>query len=301
MMFSPQLEALIVDRVAYLDRVTVWLITPLFDEQLEEARIRSGATIICSDRQMYWHPKYKQRLDIFQPTRDQLLTLRYYVGWDALVNYLEIACDLITSSRAGALQLQAEFDSLSVKTHQRRSKVRYAGALKHDHVGHSATCYSDRRHAPNNVVSYADEDSKVIDAPCLHCELRISGAVAVRRAGINNFRDLLNLDLVAALSERVRLYKAPNDVAERIGRDLMRLAKNRGWGRGHYRAGLNKTMSPARRIGNIVLRSLQTDEDGRYDMLELKKLGKCKAIGINFMRHFDMASSEELFRPKQAQ
>lgn len=299
MILSPQFDARIVDCVAYFDRVTVWLKNPLYDEELEDARLQSGATIECSDVLMFQHLEYRQRLVIYQPTRDQLLTLQRFMACDALVNNVEIACDVITNSRADALQLQAEFDSVSVKTYQRRSKVRVRGTKDQDDICFSATCYSDRRHASTNLVTYADRKSKVIDAPCFHCELRISGEEAVRSAGINCFNDLLTIDLVAALSKRVRLYKAPTDIAERIGRDLFRLDLNRSWGRGHYRAGLNKKISPARRIGSIVLRSLFTDDDGRYDMFELKKLGKC--IGIDFMRHFDKATSEELFRPKQLQ
>ena len=301
------------DHVAYFDRVYVWLKYPLWDEQLEDARQRSGANIRDWNYTMPWGP-YHQRLDIRQPTREQLRLLQPYIPSDALVNGGEFAYDFIAAGSESARLMQREWDARSFKTFQTRNKWYESGSsVNGKHQPYTVeTSYTDTRGASSNLVAYSSKVSKVNGKPCLHVELRLSGKAAMVAAGITKFSDLATLDLVALLRKRVILLVPKTDILERVGRDLIKRGLVRRQKRSSRYMGIYRLSNPSKRAANLVLRAHQMepnverndlpdrsempdcyDSPDCYDMEALKNLDK--ATGLKLMRHFERVAGEKVF------
>ncbi len=286
----------VLDHVAYVDRVYVWLTYPLWEEQLEAARQQSGANIWDWNDPMFRNPKYVQCLDIRQPTREQLRLLQRHIPSDAWVNRGEFAYDFIAAGSESARLMQREWDARSSKTYQTRDKWYESGnSVNGRHQPYTIeTSYTDPRGASSNLVAYSSKVSKVNGKPCLHVELRLSGKAAMVAAGITKFRDLATFDLVALLRKRVILLVPKTDILERVGRDLIKRGLVRRQKMSSRYMGIYRRSNPSKRAANLVLRAHQIDEVADcHDMEELKHFDE--ATGLKVMRHFERVDGEKLF------
>src|SRR3954468_16108495 len=78
----------------YFDKVRVWVRHPL--TKCDEARLRKAcgpSGLYVENAPAWFNPVYQQRLDLYQPSREALRLLDRLDG--ALVNYVEVTCDLI--------------------------------------------------------------------------------------------------------------------------------------------------------------------------------------------------------------
>ena len=158
---------------------------------------RCGGDLHVHDKQQPFHPKYRQRLQLPQPTNHALTYLLNRVGAAHQINYLELPLDLTTTSASDAQKLQEFFEVYWVQTH--RGKLRVGS--------YGGTAYSaNRGKARNSHTIYSDRPSKVTGEEfCCHLEWRISGRPAVRAAGFESLVDLLEFDHRAFWEKKLRL------------------------------------------------------------------------------------------------
>lgn len=222
------------------DRVTVWLDRP--ELPVPEQRLKGHCTaLVISLRQMPYNPRWKLKVEIFQPTLKCLRRLAQGLGHDvnALITYLEIACDIPASDKKQALKWRNYFLAEARVKYQRQvvighltnwyygRRCNYAGHEKPESMSGDKTRHGDKRGSV--LVVYADRPSKLnnsqpkeTDAPCCHIECRASGSTALSRIGIVSIADLIDFDHGKFWTEYVRLYRPLKPT--KVGRILAKLS-----------------------------------------------------------------------------
>jgi hypothetical protein len=222
------------------DRVTVWLDRP--ELPVPDQRLKSQCTaLVVSLRQMRYNPRWKLKVDIFQPTIECLRRLAQALEQDvgALITYIEIACDIPTSGKKQALKWRNHFLAEARVKYQRQVVIRhltnwyygrrnyYAGHEKPESMSGDKARHGDKR--GSMLVVYADRPSKLnnsqpkeTDTPSCHIECRSSGSNALSRIGIASLLDLIDFDHSKFWTEYVRLYRPLKPT--NVGRILAKLS-----------------------------------------------------------------------------
>lgn len=208
------------DVVFGFDRVHVW--TDRDDVQLPASVLADGSKIECSFRPMKYHALWKSQLRLRQPSVRAIKLVEQALGHEVrqLPNYVEIAMDILCTTRAEARELlRALVSCMRVKS-QREVVVEFKG-----------TYYYGRRHQshrkPGHVlVAYADKRSKLHaaqdrrkHAACLHIEWRATGSKALEQLGIATLSDLLCFDHQRFWDSHITLLSLPKGSGE-LGRLL---------------------------------------------------------------------------------
>ena len=121
----------------------------------------------------------------------ELLAKRHH----AHLSYLEIALDWDFGTRLECETARALLDQHHVKAYQRKKLKWFLG-----------TRYTNRRGSGNNLAIYSSKLSRISKSFCVHLDWRITGAGALRAAGLATIEDLIQLDPVEFWRTRLRLY-----------------------------------------------------------------------------------------------
>jgi hypothetical protein len=164
---------------------------------------------------MPYQPRWKSQLEIFQPTLEGLRELKQTLGGtvDAHIAYVEIALDLIPKSAKDTKKLEAAFLQSAVPKHHRQP----ARLVKEKTWYFGLRLNSKGQRRGNVLVVYADKPSKLNNRrywkdghPCLHIEMRISGAEALQRAKICSIDELIQFQHSGFWKDHIELYQLPN-------------------------------------------------------------------------------------------
>ncbi|UFW69204.1 hypothetical protein [Bradyrhizobium sp. WU425] len=185
---------------AYFDKIAFW-IENVFTEE-EKAFIRSqcgpGGTDI--DRNFPGHrarfdPRLIQRIETRQPTPALRKFLSTVPGIH--LNMAEFTLDLIFNTEEERDEMWKYLDQHLVKR-KHKGTVRYF----------KGTRYTDRRWASLNHVAYRPLFAKLTgEVYCIHLEIRVCGAAALRRLKIGGIADLVEFDHHAFWETRLLLKK----------------------------------------------------------------------------------------------
>jgi len=191
--------------IAYLDTAQVWIPGPLPPSKLRRLMLYCQRVT-----QFRLHKKlrgrWQYRLLFQRPDRNALQKFEKFTAGRYLINRVEIALDLLVSTKAEASALEAHLLKHVVqKWHGDRKVTRF----KH------TTYWSSDGWTARNFALYADRPSKMTGEPCAHLELRIRRAAACRRASIKTMSDLINLDARALWDNELRIKSISKETLDR--------------------------------------------------------------------------------------
>ena len=202
------------------DRVTLWIDSSdpdLLPITLIDSLCKGGAELIR--KSLGFHPVWKMKLQMLQPTREALKVVRDAVGTEhnVLITKVEVTIDFITRSSVEASEIEAfllEHLVVPYWTNEVRLEAKY-GAMYHfapryagpEGSGAGAAPEDDEDRDPadptfrvrtKNFGLYADKESKLpgpwFGRHCAHFESRLTGSKAIKEAGIGSVSDLLAFD-----------------------------------------------------------------------------------------------------------
>jgi hypothetical protein len=249
---------------AYFDKVQFWVREPIDRQTLAELRTQCGrGGIFAKKRPARFDGRYRQRVELRQPTTPAFSWLAQRE--DALINRAEITLDLVFNYRA-ARDENWEFlhQHLVRRWHGKKQEIRIFRTEPQtpsvgDGDGIGGTRYDAGRSAPNLIALYGDEHSRITgELNCLHLEWRLNRLKAVRRAGIETGRDLLEFDHRQFWQERLLLFTADKERLGRLIRNQLNGRKSR-MSRieqvGNYKINIDK------RTGDVHIRSRDTIQE----------------------------------------
>jgi hypothetical protein len=195
---------------AYFDTVHGWLKQPLSLRQ--QTRLRRDCPDLWCDTCVAWFDyRYRQRLQLPQPSTATLKTLTEYSGDTALLNYGEFALDLLPPDRSTLNDLVAAlFNSFAQRWHLGKQIKWYPAGFT------TRPFEPDRPKRGYWFHGYWDEPCRIDGHKhCVHMQGRVQGAALLRRFGIHRPSDLLSFDLPNYWQDQLRLYRVDY---ERLGR-----------------------------------------------------------------------------------
>ena len=151
--------------------------------------------------------RLRQRVDLRQPSADALRQLARRD--DVWINKVEVAIDYVFDSPVARDETSEFFDRHMIRRwHGKNQQIRvYRPGMQDDDEGGVGTRYDAGRGAPNMTALYRNEFSRVTgEFNCVHLEWRLSGLRAVRNAGIESGRDLLEFNHRQFWQKRLLLY-----------------------------------------------------------------------------------------------
>ena len=181
---------------AYVDVVRVWVHVPLTDTDESYLREHCGSVHVWN-KPMKYQPRWCKRIQLNQPSTTALSYLNMVTRGNHLINYVELALDLIADDAPGADALHQYLDMHLVQPWHGKQRP----------WSHVTSSYnSSKRWVRNNNVIYSSRPSKVTgEVHCCHLERRIATASAVRAAGITNLASLIGFDQAAFWEKRLQL------------------------------------------------------------------------------------------------
>jgi hypothetical protein len=196
----------------HFDRLRVWPHPPLTNRQLASLDRECIGGVRPDNEPAWFNRRYRQKIDLFQPSPTALQLLGEFDEGVSLVNYAEIACNLIFSNELATARVVDDFEVGFLQPHHGKMRAE----IYPQGFSTRRTPERGQRRAGRWFVFYGDRPCKLTDAPhCFHFEGRHEGADAVRRIGINRAQDLGSFDFDAYFTQRMVLHAL--DV-ERLGR-----------------------------------------------------------------------------------
>ena len=234
---------------AHHDKVQVWLKSPLANERLDWLDHRCGPRgLHVLNRRMKFHPEYRQRLQLNQPTTEAIAYLARQN--ELLLNRVEWSLDWIFDDADEKDEAWDLVCSFHVKKHHRKQGIRFVAG---------DTRYSGPKNAPNVLAVYRDRPSKLDrkERPCLHFDWRIKGSSALRRAGFSSVADLLRVDHRTFWLTRLIMYElTPDQLGRRYHQSYTPASRNRRtpwiWTSERWRLPYNRDRSVAGIISSHV-------------------------------------------------
>ena len=178
--------------ICYPDQLRVWTHHPFSRRELKI--LRQWSEWVRPINCFYDDRIVRQVLAITRPAWPALVLLSK--RHDVHLSYLEVALDWDFATRLECAAARALLDQHHVKTYQRSPLQWYEG-----------TRYTNRRGAGNNLAIYSSKLSRISKSFCVHLDWRITGAGALRAAGLATIADLMKLDPVEFWHKRLRLYE----------------------------------------------------------------------------------------------
>lgn len=240
----------ITDRHCFVDRIRFWLKAPPETEFLDKIRdhCRGGARVF--DRKKL-DGGWTHKVELYQPTSGAFELLVKLKETEILINYLELALDVISAKPHEPVILQ---DFVTAHLFQPCH-----GDQKYNNF--RGTEYSGSRSARNQYVAYSSRPSKITgEVNCTHLEWRIKEVSAVRAHGIHTFKDLVNFDHMAFWEKNLRLYWIPSEKLGRLELNQRGRTQRRASPVVDYGHGIK--VSPDARLGHLLKLEACTDEDG---------------------------------------
>jgi hypothetical protein len=203
----------------YFDKIQFWVRKPLDKKVIEWLRKQSGkGGLFVANQSARFNARFRQRIELRQSSQRALRWLAQHN--DVLINRAEIALDLGFTSR-GYMEEAWDFlhQHLVRRWHGKNQEIRvFRSTQRGDDAGTGQSRYDASRRAPNQLVFYAEDHTRVTgELNCLHLEWRLNGLKAVRAVGIESGQDLLEFDHRAFWQKRLLLYTVNR---QRLGRLL---------------------------------------------------------------------------------
>jgi hypothetical protein len=173
---------------SYFDTIAVWLDKKPSNKQLADLKRWCGERHV-EQKQAWWNPAYRCRLQLHQPTRlafKLLVQLAESSKIPPCVNQVHIALDWIMKNLSEAQALDGFVDDHLVQKWQRKRGLKY-----HKNSRYSAPPKPWRG---QRTAVYADKPSRHTGQPCVHLEWRVNGAATIKRLGIEAPSDLPEFD-----------------------------------------------------------------------------------------------------------
>lgn len=166
-----------------------------------KSQLPAGAKAKLTAVDIPFSPNWPYEVDILQPDRATLQALKDLAGpvTQIEISYVEIARDYPVRFQVEAERLQLYF--------LRTATLRYGPKIVKatDNVYY----YGDAGRGLR-LALYADRPSKLATqakgTPCLHTELRLQGAAAIRKAHLLTLDDLIHLDFGAFWNQHLSLW-----------------------------------------------------------------------------------------------
>lgn len=202
---SSEAQAGITHRFYFVDKLRFWTKRRLSHAEIKALRPYCGGfrrmKLTADERATKgrfmaargWFHRYQ----VEQPQPEALMLLHAYLGSNALVNYVELALELICNSRQETLQLHRWIERHWWQGWRSKKQVsaNYDGAT-----------YSGNRTAQNRYTAYSDRPSKVTGAiNCCKLEWRINGSTACKGKGMHSFLDINSFDHFGFWKSNLRL------------------------------------------------------------------------------------------------
>jgi hypothetical protein len=165
----------------YFDRMRVWLQQPISTVHVRRLRKECGRGGLHDVSEPAWFDRrYRQKLELHQPSTLALQSLSR-LGDGVLLNYVEIACDLIFSDRDSVERcLELFMGSFVQPWHRNTMQVR---AYPEGYTTRAPPQPGERR-VGHWSQYYVDKTSRLTGAPhCFHFEGKHEGVQFVRRSG----------------------------------------------------------------------------------------------------------------------
>jgi hypothetical protein len=227
-----------------------------------------------------WDPSHQVRLQMRRPRREALQWLATLDGM--VMNHADLDWTFTTEEERDAAH---EFViNHHIKRWHGDQQVTF----------HKGTRYTARRRVPNKLVSCADRPSRITgEVHCVHVEWRLSGARALRRAGIATVSELLDLDHHLFWKERL-LMRTVN--LQALGRQYNEHVLGKGRRRGPWIEffGPNKSIAYNfdARTGYVLMRTSGSKEEGTKGTIQAVVDEHRKQFDIN--RCLEALEVEEL-------
>ena len=269
-------------RFHYFDVVKFWLRNPLDQVLLKQVAEHCGGRPHLQNGCPF-DARYSQRIDLYQP---KPAALRLLASLDeSLLNYVEIACDLVLADEAAARRYVEFFKDHFLQRWHRTSMpvaVYYKGP---DLTGYCTRTSPEpgKRRGGTWFVCYSDRPCRITNDPhCFHAEIRIQGVQALRRMGIYHVRGLVDFNFSDYFVENLKLYELD---LERLGR----YEHNRRSGAKRKRPHVERlgrfTYNHDRRRGATVYRILSVLPDPNHYERSLQRfLDAYGPVGRRFLR-----------------
>ena len=193
----------------HFDRITLYADSSLgfLDMDRLTNKNAKGKKPKIIDCVMAYHPAYKFKLRIFQPSLENLQYLCDAISTVPVnfsINYAEVTFDFISSE---PLELTTHINNHLVKTRRGES---YHNQDRMKPLA-ERTCYWGNRNQHNFCpVTYSDRDSKIAHQPCAHLEFRIHGKANCARHTISVPTDLLNFNFERFFRQNAIFYVHPS-------------------------------------------------------------------------------------------
>ena len=188
--YNPQ--GAVVNAYRYFDRVGLWLKEPLTKSALTALRQGCGpGGLHVANGPAWFDPRYRQRLQLYQPTTEALHLLDRLDDDGVLLNCIEVTIDLIFADDYAPWQLDERFKNgflqpwhgkMQVQSYPEGYTTRKPPDEGERRTGHWYDWYGDR---PCKLTG---------ETACFHFEGRHEGVQFVRRIGLHYPRDLINFD-----------------------------------------------------------------------------------------------------------
>ena len=170
---------------AYVDVVRVWVHVPLTDADESYLREHCGSVHVWN-KPMKYQPRWCKRIQLNQPSTTALSYLNMVTRGNHLINYVELALDLIADDAPGADALHQYLDMHLVQPWHGKQRP----------WSHVTSSYnSGKRWVRNTFATYSTRPPKsTSDMYCCHLEWRISKARTMRDVGITSLASLIGFD-----------------------------------------------------------------------------------------------------------
>lgn len=170
----------------FYDRVKLYVDSANKKSKIEQID-STGPWHVITPRTLLHYDTMSLLLDAHQPDLSYLEKLDHALTGDYLINYIEFAMDIVSSSKEQILKLRKLIDQLLVFERKRSAYQFYFNHEENTHY------FGSRYKHKNNLVVYSNKESKLDKTKrCVHIELRFSGSKIIKDLGIYTIQDLIN-------------------------------------------------------------------------------------------------------------
>jgi hypothetical protein len=261
----------------YFDKIQFWVREPLDQKVIGWLRKQCGkGGLAVANQSARFSARFRQRVELRQPSDQALRWLARRN--DALINQAEITLDLVFKYRA---DVEEAWDflhqHLARRWHGKNQGIRVVRSPQRgDDAGSEKSRYDAGRRAPNGLVLYDEDHSRVTGEPsCVHIEWRVRSLRAMRAAGIESGQDLPEFDHRAFWRKRLLLYAVDR-------RRLGRILRNRVTGKRRRTPEIHQSgqygYDIERRTGGVWARSCETVQELIDDLKSLCRIRIHRAL-----------------------
>ena len=192
---------------AFPDTIRFWSSEPLPPRNIKWLDKRCALKV--EDKPAKFGFRYRQWLQLQQPMTDEVLPFLATLDHHNIPNYAELSLDWVFNQPADCDDANRRTDQYIIKKWHGKQRVTYD----------KTTRYTALRGAPNQIVTYNDKPCRITgEEHVVHVEWRATGAMALRRIGINSIADLATFNHRKFWEERLVMRAVDARILGRIVR-----------------------------------------------------------------------------------